>query len=389
MPARLMIPGPVELQAEVLAVLAQPVVPHYGAAWVEAHNETIDLLKQIYRTTGKVQMLPGSGSLALDAAAHSAFLPGDTVIVGNNGWFGERTTDIMQSNGVNVVPVQTDPRHPLDPEGFLHALRAHPDVKGVACVYLETSTGILNPVREIAALVHEHSDALVMVDAVTGLGGAELEMDAWGIDLCAAASQKGLGAPAGLGMVALSERAWQHISQRPAAPRSWYLDLARWQWYTENWADWHPFPVTMPTSVVLALRESLRLLLREGLTARMAHYVAMARLLRDCLAALDMPLFAPEPLMSPILTAAYCPPGVSSLEIRDHLLNEHNIQITTGFGAYRESVFRVGHMGGALTLDDIALLVDGLREFVEQKALTSSPSPERGVPLGEGSKTAL
>ncbi len=366
-PPRLLIPGPVELEAEVLAVLAQPVQAHYGAAWVEVHNETIALLAQVYETQGRVFMLPGSGSLAVDAAVHSAFLPGEKVVVGNNGWFGERLRDILRSNGVSVVLVECDPRQPLDPDAFAQALRAHPDAVGVAAVHLETSTGILNPIDEIARRVHEASDALMMVDAVTGLAGAPLETDVWGIDLCVSASQKALGAPAGLGLVAVSEAAWAKISARGEdVPRSWYLDLKRWGWYVENWADWHPFPVTMPTSVVLALRQALRSLLGEGVAVRRARYARMAGTLRAALVELGMPLFAPPEQTAPTITAAYCPPGVPSAAIRDTLLRECGLQITTGFGPFKENVIRAGIMGGALTDADIDALVAGLRAFVGQ-----------------------
>ncbi len=360
MVAKLMIPGPIELEPEVLQTLAQPAVPHYGDAWVSIHNETVGLLQQVFQTQNYVFMLPGSGSLALDAAAHSAFLPGETVIVGNNGWFGERTTDIMRTNGINVIPVEADPRQPLDPDAFRKALQANPKATGVAIVHLETSTSVLNPIRDIAAVVRQHSDALVMVDAVTGLAGAELKTDEWGIDLCASASQKALGGPAGLGLVAVSPRAQAKIDSRPEAGRSWYLDLKRWQWFVDNWADWHPFPVTMPTSVVLALRTALKSLLAEGVEARRARWQAMARHLRDGLRDLEMPLFVPESYMTSILTAAYCPEGINSLTIRDYILRECNIQITTGFGAFKEQVIRVGHMGGALNDADITQLLVGL-----------------------------
>lgn len=364
MPPKLMIPGPVELEAAVLAVMAGPVQAHYGDAWVEAHNETIVLLQQIYKTTGKVFMMPGSGSLALDAAAHSAFAPGDTVIVGNNGWFGQRTTEVMQSNGVRIIPVNADPRQPLDPQDFKRALEAHPDTSGVAFVHLETSTGVLNPVREIAEIVRSHGNALLMVDAVTGLGGSELQTDAWGIDLCVSASQKALGGPAGLAMVAVSERGWSQITQKAGAERSWYLDLRRWQWFVENWGDWHPFPVTMPTAVVLGLREALRSLMREGLPVRMARYERMAGKLRSGLQAMGMELFVPETLMAPILTAAFCPEDVTSTEIKNYLIREHNIQITGGFAAFKEQVIRIGHMGGAITEADIDSLLEALRQFM-------------------------
>ncbi|MCA0454340.1 MAG: alanine--glyoxylate aminotransferase family protein [Chloroflexi bacterium] len=367
MPAKLMIPGPIELEPEVLQTLAQPAVPHYGDAWVSVHNETVGLLQQVFQTQNYVFMFPGSGSLGLDAAAHSAFLPGETVIAGNNGWFGERITDILKSNGVNVVPVEADPRQALDPQAFREALRANPQATGVAVVHLETSTSVLNPIKEIADVVRQNSDALLMVDAVTGLAGAELQTDAWGIDLCVSASQKALGGPAGLGLVAVSPRAQARIDNRPEAGRSWYLDLKRWNWFVENWADWHPFPVTMPTAVVLALRTSLKSLLAEGVETRRARWQAMADHLRAGLRDLEMPLFVPEAMMTSILTAAYCPEGINSVAIRDYLLEECNIQITTGFGKFKEQVIRVGHMGGALTDADITQLLAGIEAFLNER----------------------
>jgi alanine-glyoxylate transaminase/serine-glyoxylate transaminase/serine-pyruvate transaminase len=312
-------------------------------------------------------MLPGSGSLAVDSAAHSAFLPGETVIVGHNGWFGERMQDVLRANGVHVVLLSFDPRTPLDPDAFRQALREHPEATGVACVHLETSTGVLNPVEAIARIVHEESDALLLVDAVTGLGAAELRTDAWGIDLCVSASQKALGAPAGLGLVAVSARAQRRIDARPEAGRSWYLDLGRWRWFAENWADWHPFPVTMPTSVVLALRCALQGLLHEGLDVRQARYREMARLLRDYVVSAGMPLFVPEAHMAPTITAAFCPDGVMAGDIRDDLLRDHGLQITTGFGSYKDSVIRVGHMGGALTTTDMHRLIAGLEQVLAQR----------------------
>jgi alanine-glyoxylate transaminase/serine-glyoxylate transaminase/serine-pyruvate transaminase len=367
MSARLMIPGPVELEESVLHTLAQPAVPHYGAAWVALHNETISLLQQVFKTTGRVYMLPGSGTLAVDTAVHSAFLPGETVIVGKNGWFGERLISVLQANGIEVVPVECDPRQPLTVAAFDEALRAHPEASGAALVHLETSTGVLNPVKAVAGLVRGHyPEKLLLVDAVTGLGGAELRTEEWGVDLCVSASQKALGAPAGLGLVALSDRAWAKIEGRPPLPRSWYLDLQRWQWYVEHEADWHPFPVTMPTSLVLALRAALQSLLHQGLERRLAQYRQMAARLRAGLHAQGMTLFADETAMADTITAAYCPPGITAPEIRDYLLNECHIQITTGFGPYKQEVIRIGHMGGALDLEDIDHLLAGIAACLSQ-----------------------
>jgi alanine-glyoxylate transaminase/serine-glyoxylate transaminase/serine-pyruvate transaminase len=361
-----MIPGPIELEDDVLDWMGAPVHAHYGDEWVAVHNETIGLLQKIFATTGKVFMLPGSGSLGVDAAVQSLFAPGDRVAVGSNGSFGIRMTEIMKANGVVPVPVEAEPGQPLDPAKFERALAGDPSIVAVAAVHLETSTAVLNPVREIARTARAHN-RLCLIDAVSSLGGTELQMDAWDIDVCVSASQKGLGGAPGIAIVAAGPRAWERITGQPDRPRSWYLDLRRWQWYVENWGEWHPFPVTMPTSIILGLRAALQSLLTMGLDARIRRYEILAKRLRDGLAALDLSLFVPDSLMSPVLTAVNCPPGVTSGQIIKYLADEHHIKITTGFGPFRDRVVRIGHMGGAITEADIDALLAGLRQFLSER----------------------
>jgi alanine-glyoxylate transaminase/serine-glyoxylate transaminase/serine-pyruvate transaminase len=260
------------------------------------------------------------------------------------------------------VPVEVDPSQPLDPAAFERALASDAQIVGIAAVHLETSTSILNPVREIAAVAHKHN-LLCLIDAVASLAGTDLRMDEWGIDVCTSASQKGLGGVPGLAIVAVGPRGWERIVNQAERPRSWYLDLRRWQWYAENWGDWHPFPVTMPTSVVLALRAALQSLLKEGLEARFKHYNVLAARLRNGLKSMGFTLFADESLMAPVLTAVNCPPGSTSEQIGRYLETEHNIKITTGFGPYKNTVIRIGHMGGAINEADIDGLLAGLAEW--------------------------
>jgi alanine-glyoxylate transaminase / serine-glyoxylate transaminase / serine-pyruvate transaminase len=367
---KLMIPGPIELEDEVLDWMGAPVQVHYGDEWVAVHNETIDLLQQVFATVGKVFMMPGSGSLALDTAIQSTFAPGERVAVGVNGHFGNRLTEILTANGVIAVPVSAEPNQPLSPDSFARVLDTDSSIVGVAIVHLETSTAILNPVCEIAQATHERN-RLCLVDAVSSLGCVEFQMDAWNIDLCLSASQKGLGGAPGIAIVAVGSRAWERINSQPERPRSWYLDLRRWQWYVENWGDWHPFPVTMPTSVVLGLRAGLQSLLSKGLEARLEHYEHLAKQLRNGLRDMGMPPSVPDSLMSPVLTAAYCPPGITSSQLMKYLADEHHIKITTGFGELRDTVIRIGHMGGALTETDIETLLSAIRQYLAEKQVAS------------------
>jgi alanine-glyoxylate transaminase/serine-glyoxylate transaminase/serine-pyruvate transaminase len=181
------------------------------------------------------------------------------------------------------------------------------------------------------------------------------------------ASQKGLGGAPGLGIVAVGERGWERIVSQADRPRSWYLDLRRWQWYVENWGDWHPFPVTMPTSVVLGLRAGLQSLVRTGLDARLQRYDLLAVRLRQGLRDMGMPPSVPDSWMSSVLTTAHCPPGVSAVQVVKYLEAEHHIKITTGFEAQRDKVIRIGHMGGALSEADIDALLAALRQFLAER----------------------
>lgn len=359
---KLMIPGPVELEEEVRQWMGAPNHAHYGDFWVEVHNETIELLREIFATSGKVFMLPGSASLGIDAVVHSLFAPGERVALGKNGWFGQRMSEVLTANGIDITVIECPPNEALDPARFEEALRNDPSITAVVVVHLETSTAVMNPIREIGQVAQKYH-RLFVVDAVSSLGGTELKMDEWGIDACMTGSQKALGGTAGLAIVGLSNRAWEIITQNTGSIRSWYLDLNRWQWYAENWADWHPFPITMPTNVVLGFRAALQSLKRDGLEARLACYRKMAARLRSGLKDLGFSLFVPEEMMSPVLTAAFCPEGVAATDIVKYLETEHHIKITSGFAEYKQRVIRIGHMGGAISEADIDELLAALSAF--------------------------
>lgn len=360
-----MIPGPIQVEDQVLDAMGSPIRVHYGDEWVTTHNETIAMLQQVFQTDGKVFIMPGSGSLGVDAAVQSVFEPGERVAVGINGFFGQRLAEILSANGVDTVPVEAEPGAPLAPADFERVLVGDPSVVGIAVVHLETSTAVLNPVQAISGTADKH-DRLFLVDAVSSLGGTELQMDAWGIDVCVSASQKCLGGPPGLAIVAVGQQAWERVAHSAERPRSWYLDLRRWQWHVENWGDWHPFPITMPTSVVAGLHVALKSLLSDGLARRIEHYHALAKRLRTGLIEIGIPLSAPDSLLAPVLTAANCPAGSTSSQIVQYLADEHNIKITAGFGALKERVIRIGHMGGAVTEADIDELLDALHQFMQQ-----------------------
>ncbi len=359
---KLMIPGPIQPDPAVLDALGSPVQAHYGPAWLKVYGGTVDLLKQVFTTSGDVFIMPGSGTAAIDACIGSALSTGEKCLVGNNGFFGERLEQVARSYGLEVVPVSARWGEPLRAEDFAEAFRQNPDAKAVVVVHLETSTTIINPIEEISEVAHRNG-AVMIVDAVSSLGGVPMKMDAWGIDLCASASQKCLGAPPGVAPVAVSPRGWEFIDRNPQKGHGWYGDLRVWRWYVKNWGDWHPSPVTMAVNNVVSLRESLEQLLAEGIPQRLERYRRLALRLREGLRSVGMPPFTPDARMAPVLTAAYAPEGVSSGQIVSYLENECRIKISGGLGELKETLFRVGHMSPVLTEADIDEVIAALRAF--------------------------
>lgn len=362
-PLKLMIPGPVRPEDEALEAMGGPVQPHYGPEWTQTFNETLGLLRQVYQTRGDTFILVGSGSSALDACLGSSLSTGEQVIIGVNGWFGERLVAIAQAYGLNVIPVVAPWGQALDPRDFGKAFADHPQARLAAVVHLETSTTIVNPIEAIAAIASKHGRVL-MVDAVSSLGGIPIRMDDWGIGLCTSASQKCLGAPPGLATVAVSPSAWELIDRAENKGHGWYLNLRVWRQYATEWAAWHPFPITMATNNVLALRAGLRSLLAEGLSQRAGRYKRLALRLRQGLRQIGMPPFTPDELMAPVITAAYGPPGVPTGEIVSYMSQVHHTKIAGGLGEnLHDKIIRIGHMSPTLNEADIDEVVRQLAEF--------------------------
>lgn len=361
-PYKLMIPGPVEVSPEVLAAMGSPVQPHYGADWTKFYNDTLAILKTIFGTSGDVFLMVGSGTCAIDACLGSGFSSGDKILVGLNGFFGDRLKSIAEGYGLEVIPVTAEWGHPLRAEDFESAYQAHPEAKGAAVVHLETSTTILNPIEKIGPVVRSHG-GIFFVDAVSSLGGVSMKMEDWCIDLCASATQKCLGAPPGLAPVAVSQRGWEAIDQNPTKKHGWYGDLRVWRQYAVEWGDWHPTPVTMATNNVVALKTALEQLMAEGIPQRLERYRNLALRLRAGLTAIGMQPFTPPELMNPVLTAAYGPKGVSTGRIVTYLGEKYHIKISGGLGALKETIFRIGHMSPIMTEADIDLVLEGLRSF--------------------------
>ncbi len=365
---KLMIPGPVDVTEETLARMGQNVVPHFGAAWVETYNDTVASLKRIFRTGEDLFIMVGSGSAGLDAGVNSLLGKGDRAVLGINGFFGERLEEIARSYGVELIPVRAELGMPVTAEKVEQAVLANPDVKAVIVVHNETSTGVVNPVEAIGNVTRKHNLPL-MVDGVTSIGGIEFDMDGWGVDIAVTASQKCLGAPPGLAMIAVSSRAWRIMEQRENPPWGWYLNLLNWRDYRERWKEWHPYPMTMATSNILALRVSLASILGEGIDNTIRRHRAAAKMFRDGIRSIGLKLVADDGFASSTVTAVESWADVPTEKLIGFLESEHGIRIANGIGTMKDRWFRVGHMGPLGTLPErIEPLLKGIEAFAARRA---------------------
>jgi alanine-glyoxylate transaminase/serine-glyoxylate transaminase/serine-pyruvate transaminase len=361
-----MIPGPVEVDESVLAEMGAPVAAHYGPEWTALYKDTTARMKQVFRTEGDVFLLVSSGSGGLEAAIASLLIPGQRVLVGVNGFFGERLATIARSRGLEVVPVSAPWGEPIAPEAMRSALEEDAGTAGLIVVHHETSTGVLNPLPALGSLAREFNVPFI-VDAISSLGGEELAVEDWGIDICVTASQKCLEAPPGLAPVAVSRHAWEIMDQHTNFPVGWYLNLRVWRQYAEEWGDWHPFPVTMPTNNVLALRAALNQLLAEGLAQRIERYRNVAQFLRTGLRERGLSLFVEGQKASSTLTVVRRPSHVDAADLITFLREERGIRIAGGLGATQGEIFRVGHMGKAASQEYATLLLDGLTDYLRER----------------------
>ena len=209
---KLFTPGPGDVDEDVLAAMATPVIRHYGPDWMEIHNETSALLRQVFNTQNEMFIVPGPASALMDMAIGSLVGSGEKVIIGTNGFFGDRLVEIANGYAAQVIPFTAPLGQALDPQLLRRLLAENPDVQVVALVHHETGTTVLNPLRELAAVVREAGRVLV-VDAVSSLGGVEIQVDAWGLDICVTSPNKCLEAIPGLGLITVSPRAWELVEQ--------------------------------------------------------------------------------------------------------------------------------------------------------------------------------
>jgi len=357
-----MIPGPVSIADDVLAALGEPVIAHYGSEWTDLYVRVTSGLRRILRTAGQVHLLFGPGSAAIEMCIASVVSPGEGILIPANGFFGDRMIEIARAHGLQVVTVPTARREAVSVEAVRRALDGRPELRAVAMVHHETSLGVVNPVREVAALARDRG-ALMIVDAVSSAGGIDLDVDGWGIDLCATVANKCLGGPIGVAPVVAGERAIDALKEGRPRSAGWYLDLATWSRYSEDWKTWHPHPTTMPTSVVVALDVAVQQFLDEGLEARLLKQLGARDRVRQGLSAAGFEMLVPDEVASPVTTAALGPAGMDVTRYMAWLL-ERGIRIAGGMGEFAGKAIRVGHMGRAMQSDAIERFLELTASYV-------------------------
>ncbi|MEW6660862.1 MAG: pyridoxal-phosphate-dependent aminotransferase family protein [Bacillota bacterium] len=360
----LMIPGPCALDPEVLKEMSRPLVPHYGEDWAKLYNSVREALKPLLGTKQEVFMTVGSGHSAVETAVNGLAGAGEKILVVENGIFGHKIAWIAKTLGIDPVVVQEDWGKSADPGKVEAALQEHGDVVAVAMVHGETSTGVVNPVAAVGRIAKKHGLPF-FVDAVCSVGAMEFKMDEWGVDVVVTASQKGLSAPPGLAILCLSEKGWARVRREAHRPVGWYLNLNIWREYNDTQRDYQPYGITMTVNNVRALKASLHQIYQEGFERRFARHREVMAYLREGLKSLGLePWATGEPL--PLVTAVKCPPGIATKQIVDNLINEYGIWIGSGLGEYKNSVFRIGHMGRSANQEAVDRLLAALRGTLEK-----------------------
>ena len=373
---KLMIPGPVDVDDDVLSAMAEPVRPHYGREWLEIYDEVIEHLKQIFVTRNDLFLMAGPGTAALDAAMGSLMRTGDKLLVAQNGFFGERMATMARGYGLDVRHVSAPLGEPIEPGAIRRALAAGPGVQAVAVVHLETSTAVLNPIQDIAAAARDF-EVPVIVDAVSSLGGVPLPVDDWGIDVCVTVINKCLACPAGIAPFSVSRRAWDQVERKGERGHGWYLNLETWKEYADRWASWHPYPTTLPTNVVYALLVRLRRIMEEGLEAHFQRHLHAAQGVRAGLQRLGFELFTPEACVSPVLTAVRALPGLDVEDLLRYLIEEWQIMVSGGLGELKGRVFRVGHIGKAASQEYVDRFLAGVEAYLRLRGYDAPPAHDR------------
>lgn len=344
---RLFTPGPTQVPERVQVAMSNPLVHHRSSAFKEIFVEVLDGLKYFFQTQGEIVVFTSSGTGAMEASVVNLLSVDEPVLTIAGGKFGERWTHLCRTYGAKTYSINVPWGEAVNPARVEEFLKQHPEIVSVFITHSETSTGVANDIQAIAEIVHKHSDALIVVDAITSAGVLPFKMDEWGIDVAVTGSQKGLMIPPGLAAVALNHRALQKAktSNLPKFYFSFEKELEAQKNQTTAW--------TPGITLFMGLREALRMIRERGLENMWAKYALLAHATRQGVLAMGLELFAKSP--SDSLTAVKIPDSIPGLEFVQHLRNKYGITVAGGQGPLKGKIFRIAHMGYYDALDMVSM----------------------------------
>ena len=354
--SRMFVPGPVDVADEVLQAQAAPMLPHRSKEFEAIYRRASEKSQQLFYTKHRVFLTASSGT-GLQEAAIRNFVDKRVLSV-VNGAFADRWWEVAVSNGKDVEKLSFDWDAPASPDRVADTVRKG-GFEAVVVVHNETSTGLQNPVKEIAEAVHAVSpDTLIFVDAVSSLGGAKIEMDAWGLDMVLTSSQKCLALPPGLALGAVSDRAMEKA--KSVENRGWYFDLVRMEKHRLKDSS----PATPAMSLIFALDFQLNRILAEGLDNRFARHSAMAKRVQEWADAHNLSMYAPVGYRSQTVTTIKNERNINVSELNT-FLKQREMRIAGGYGPIKDTTFRIAHMG-EIQMEDVEKLLAAMEEFLKK-----------------------
>ncbi len=366
---QLRIPGPTPLPERIVRAMNRPLIDHRGPEFAAILSEVTAGAKRVFKTKNDVLLLTSSGTGGLESAVANLVSPGDEVVVALCGNFGERFGALAAAYGADVVRLEFEWGQPVDADDLAKVLANHPKAKVLLLTHNETSTGLTNPLRQLAR-VGRDADRIVVVDGVSSISSIDIETDAWGIDVAVSGSQKGWMAPPGIALVSVSERAWEQ--QAKARSPRFYFDWKE----AKSWADKGMTPFTPAIPVAFALQEGLHMLEKEGLDQVYERHARLARATQAGLVALGFQLYAREGYRSNTVTSALPPPTLDVNALRKLLNDKYGVVIAGGQGKMTGKMIRVGHLG-AIAEGDVVQVLWAIEQALEE--LDIAPADGRAV----------
>ncbi len=359
-----MITGPTNIDPAVLRAMSKPPLMHTSPEFARIFKEALENLRKLFMTNGESLIVSGSGTVALEMAIANLVEPGDRILNTVSGLFGQYFVKISQAHGAQTKLLEVPWGKPILPEDVKKEVEQG-DYKAVTVTHVDTSTGVANPIKEIGEVVKKNSNALLIVDTVCSLGGMEVRMDDWSIDVCVSGSQKCIGAPTGLGLVAASRKAIKCVEERKTPVSFWYGDFRNW---LPIMRDPTLYFATPPVNMIYALHTALETVMKEDLEKRFMRHRLLADAFRASLEAMNVTIAAESGYRADTVTAAYYPDKIEDDRFRREM-KRRKVIVLSGVGMLRGKCFRVGHMGN-VTQNDIISTVAAIESTLRSQGHT-------------------